>query len=98
MFQNHLFQLLSLVAMEPPVRNDSQSVRDHKSDVLKAILPIDPEQLGDVAVRGQYGPGEVSGVQVPGYRQEQDVGPKSFTDTYAALKLTIDNWRWADGP
>ncbi len=98
MFQNHLFQLLALVAMEPPVRYDGESVRSRKADVLRAIVPIDPEQLGDVAVRGQYGPGEIEGHPVPGYRQEPDVAPDSTTETYVALKLEIDNWRWADVP
>ncbi len=98
MFQNHLMQLLSLVAMEPPVRNDPESVRDHKTDVLKAVVPFDPEQLGDVAVRGQYGAGVVDGEPVIGYRQEEDVAPDSTTETYAALRLQIDNWRWADVP
>ncbi|MGC8668229.1 MAG: glucose-6-phosphate dehydrogenase [Chthonomonadales bacterium] len=98
MFQNHLFQLLTLVAMEPPARLDDQSVRDRKSDVLKAVVPLDPEQLGDVAVRGQYGPGVVGGVPVQGYREEPDVSPSSATETFAALKLQIDNWRWGDVP
>jgi glucose-6-phosphate 1-dehydrogenase len=101
MFQNHLFQLLSLVAMEPPVRCDGQSLRDHKADVLKAIIPIDPMQLGDVAVRGQYGSGDVDGEKVPGYRQELErdkISTNSGTETFAALKLMIDNWRWADVP
>lgn len=98
MFQNHLFQLLTLVAMEPPARLDDQSVRDRKSDVLKAIVPLDPEQLGDAAVRGQYGPGIIDGIPVPGYREEPDVSPSSATETFAALKLHIDNWRWGDVP
>ena len=98
MFQNHLMQLLALVAMEPPVRCDPESVRDHKTDVLKAIVPFDPEQLGDVAVRGQYGPGNVDGENAPGYRQEPGVAAESGTETYAALKMQIDNWRWADVP
>ncbi len=98
MFQNHLFQLLTLVAMEPPARLGDQSVRDRKSDVLKAIVPLDPEQLGDVAVRGQYGPGIIDGIPVPGYREEPDVSPSSATETFAALKLYVDNWRWGDVP
>ncbi len=98
MFQNHLFQLMSLVAMEPPVRYDGESVRDHKADVLKAVVPIDPEKLGDVAVRGQYGPGEIEGKAVPGYREEPDCHPQSTTETFVAIKLMVDNWRWADVP
>jgi glucose-6-phosphate 1-dehydrogenase len=98
MFQNHLFQIMSLVAMEAPVRNDSQSVRDHKADVLKAVVPIDPEQLGDTVVRGQYGPGIVNGVRERGYRDEPDVDLNSTTETFVAMRLMIDNWRWADVP
>jgi glucose-6-phosphate 1-dehydrogenase len=98
MFQNHLLQLLALVAMEPPVRYDRQSVRDRKADVLRAIIPIRLQQLDQVAVRGQYGPGHVDGVAAPAYRTEQDVAPHSGTETFAALKLTIDNWRWAGVP
>jgi glucose-6-phosphate 1-dehydrogenase len=98
MFQNHLFQLLSLVAMDPPVRYDGRSVRDRKADVLRAIVPIDPENLGDAAVRGQYGPGAIGDTTVPGYREEEGVDPHSFTETYVAMKLMVDNWRWADVP
>jgi glucose-6-phosphate 1-dehydrogenase len=98
MFQNHLMQIMALVAMDPPVRYDGRSVRDRKADVLRAIVPLDPEQLGDVAVRGQYGPGEIGGVPVPGYRQEDLVAPNSTTETFAALKLLVDTWRWADVP
>ncbi|HLV79900.1 MAG TPA: glucose-6-phosphate dehydrogenase, partial [Chthonomonadaceae bacterium] len=98
MFQNHLMQLLALVAMEPPTHYDSQSLRDRKADALRAIVPIDPESLGEVAVRGQYGPGVIEGQQVPGYRQEEGVNPGSVTETFAALKLMVDNWRWADVP
>ncbi len=98
MFQNHLLQLLALVAMDPPVRYGSQSVRDRKADVLRAILPIDAEGVAQVAVRGQYGPGEIGGAPVPGYRHEPDVAGDSQTETFAALKLMVDNWRWADVP
>src|SRR5262249_17898665 len=98
MFQNHLLQLMALIAMEPPVRYSSQSVRDRKADALRAILPIGRDNLAEAAVRGQYGPGVVNGAQVPGYRQEADVGPHSSTDTFAALRLTMDNWRWANVP
>ena len=98
MFQNHLLQLLSIIAMEPPVRYGSTSVRDRKVDVLKAIVPINPENLADTAVRGQYGPGVIDGVAVPGYRQEEGVDPESKIETFAALKLYVDSWRWADVP
>ena len=98
MFQNHLFQLMSLVAMEPPVRYAGQSVRDRKADVLRAVVPVNPERLALSAVRGQYGPGKIDGIAVPGYREEPDIAPNSRTETYAALKLRIDNWRWADVP
>jgi glucose-6-phosphate 1-dehydrogenase len=98
MFQNHLLQLLALIAMEPPVRYDRQSVRDRKMDVLRAIVPIRPQQLDQVAVRGQYGPGELDGVALPAYRDEPGVAPGSVTETFAALKLMMDNWRWAGVP
>ncbi len=98
MFQNHLFQLMALVAMEPPVRYDGQNVRDRKADVLGSIVPLTAGNLADVAVRGQYGPGEIAGQPVPGYRDEPDVAPGSHTETFAALKLEVDNWRWAGVP
>lgn len=98
MFQNHLFQLLSIVAMEPPVRYVGGSVRDRKVDVMKAIVPINPENLGEIALRGQYGPGFIGEESVPGYRQEDGVSPSSNVETYAALRLFVDNWRWADVP
>lgn len=98
MFQNHLLQLFSIVAMDPPVRYGGTYVRDRKLDVLRSIVPINPESLADTAVRGQYGAGWIDGKQVPGYRQEQAVAPESKTETYAALKLFVDNWRWADVP
>ncbi|HZT43717.1 MAG TPA: glucose-6-phosphate dehydrogenase, partial [Chthonomonadaceae bacterium] len=98
MFQNHLMQLLSIVAMEPPIHYDGASVRDRKADVMKSIIPINPEHLGEVAVRGQYGPGVIDGNPVPGYRQEEGVNPESTTETFAALKLLVDSWRWADVP
>ena len=98
MFQNHLLQLLTIVAMEPPVKYGSSSTRDRKADVMKAIVPINPENLGEIAVRGQYGPGTMEDKPVPGYRQEEGVSPDSKTETFAALKLTVDNWRWAEVP
>src|ERR1039457_1569521 len=92
--QNHVMQLLSLVALEPPSSFESESVRREKLKVWKAIpsIPI----LN--AVRGQYGPGEVDGKQVAGYRSEERVSPQSGTETYAAVKLEIENWRWAGVP
>jgi glucose-6-phosphate 1-dehydrogenase len=96
MMQNHLLQLLCLIAMEAPVTFDASPVRDEKNKVLQAIHPID--RVVDVAVRGQYGPGFVDGKAVPGYRAEKGVAPDSRTDTYAALKLFVDNWRWAGVP
>jgi glucose-6-phosphate 1-dehydrogenase len=98
MFQNHLLQMLAIVAMDPPVRYGGSSVRDRKGDVMRAIVPINPEQLGEIAVRGQYGPGIVDGRSVKGYRQEMNVSPTSNTETFVGLKLFVDNWRWADVP
>ena len=96
--QNHELQLLTLVAMEPPVNFDQGAVRDEKVKVLRAVCPIAGEQVDRDAVRGQYGPGWVLGQKVLGYRQEKSVDPHSRTETYAALKLAIDNWRWAGVP
>jgi len=98
MVQNHMLQLLALTAMEPPVLFDAQQVRDEKQKVFKAIRPIPPEEIHRHSVRGQYGPGTIGGKAVPGYRQEKGVSPQSTTETYVALRLTIDNWRWADVP
>jgi glucose-6-phosphate 1-dehydrogenase len=98
MFQNHLLQLMALVAMEPPVRHHGESVRDRKTDVFRAVVPIDTSRLGEVAVRGQYGAGTVSGQPVKGYRDEEGVAADSSTETFAALKLMVDNWRWAGVP
>jgi len=98
MVQNHLLQLLCLIAMEPPVTFDAGPVRDEKNKVMEAIRPIDPAHVDEVAVRGQYGPGFINGRPVPGYRQEKGVAPNSRTETYAALKLHVDNWRWAGVP
>ncbi len=98
MIQNHLLQLLCLVAMEPPVTFDADPVRDEKTKVLRAIRPIDPEHADQMVVRGQYGPGWMEGARVPGYREEPGVAPDSRSETYVALKLLIDNWRWAGVP
>ena len=98
MIQNHLFQILALVAMEPPASLEANAVRDEKTKVMRAIRPFAPEDIDQFAVRGQYGAGAVNGLPVEGYRQEKDVRPDSSTETYAAIKLLVDNWRWADVP
>jgi glucose-6-phosphate 1-dehydrogenase len=98
MIQNHLLQVVCLVAMEPPVTFDARAVRDEKSKVMQAVRPIDPARVDDFALRAQYGPGFINNRQVPGYLQEKGVKPDSTTETYAALRLQIDNWRWAGVP
>jgi glucose-6-phosphate 1-dehydrogenase len=98
MVQNHLMQLLCLVAMEPPVTFASDELRNKKLDVLRAVRSIRPEDLPVVAVRGQYSAGFVDGQKVIGYRSEAGVNPRSRTETFAALKLFVDNWRWQDVP
>jgi glucose-6-phosphate 1-dehydrogenase len=94
-FQNHLLQLLSIAAMEPPANFAADTVRDEKVKVLKSMHPV---VVADDVVRGQYGPGWVAGQPVPGYRQEPDVSSSSTTETYVAARLQIDNWRWAETP
>jgi glucose-6-phosphate 1-dehydrogenase len=98
MVQNHMFQLLALVAMEPPTSFQADAVRDEKVKVLKAVRSMKPEDVLAHAVRGQYGPGEVDSKAVPGYRSEPKVSPSSITETYAALRLQVENWRWAGVP
>jgi glucose-6-phosphate 1-dehydrogenase len=98
MIQNHLLQLLCLIAMEPPVTFDAGPVRDEKNKVLQAIRPIDPAKVDEVALRAQYDSGHVGNRAVPGYRQEKGVKRDSTTETYAALRLQMDNWRWAGVP
>ncbi|HEY0867460.1 MAG TPA: glucose-6-phosphate dehydrogenase, partial [Fimbriimonas sp.] len=98
MIQNHLLQILCLVAMEPPVTYEGEEVRNKKVDVLRAVRPIQPHEVRNAAVRGQYDEGFSCGDTVIGYRQETDVAPDSSVETYAALKLYIDNWRWHDVP
>ncbi len=98
MVQNHMLQLLCLIAMEPPVTFDADPVRDEKNKVMRALKPIDGGAVDEFAVRGQYGPGYVGGERVPGYREERNVRPDSAGETYAALKLFVDNWRWAGVP
>jgi glucose-6-phosphate 1-dehydrogenase len=89
---------MALVAMEPPSRQHAESTRDRKADVFRAVVPIDESQIEDVAVRGQYGEGAIDGVRVSGYRDEKGVAADSATETFAAMKLSIDNWRWAGVP
>jgi glucose-6-phosphate 1-dehydrogenase len=98
MIQNHVFQLLTLVAMEPPSTLAAEAVRDEKVKVLHAIRPIHSEEILRATVRGQYGEGFVNGRPVPGYRQEDGVSPRSNTETYAAIRLSLENWRWAGVP
>lgn len=98
MVQNHILQILCMVAMEPPISFDADEVRSKKVDVLKAVRPLGDGDLYRHAVRGQYGPGYMDGKAVPGYRQEEGVDPNSSTETFAALKLHVDNWRWQDVP
>ena len=98
MMQNHLMQLLCLVAMEPPVAYDADNIRGRKLDVLSALRPITREQVPQCAARGQYAAGWIDGVPVPAYRHEPDVNPQSNTETYAAVRLFVDNWRWQGVP
>ncbi|HEY7115348.1 MAG TPA: glucose-6-phosphate dehydrogenase, partial [Tepidisphaeraceae bacterium] len=98
MVQNHIFQLMALVAMEPPAALDAISIRDEKTKVYKSVRPIRPDQVDHFTVRGQYGPGEHAGQKTQGYLKEKDVPPDSRTETFAALKLFIDNWRWSGMP
>ncbi|HMH96702.1 MAG TPA: glucose-6-phosphate dehydrogenase [Bradyrhizobium sp.] len=98
MVPNHLFQLLSLVAMEPPAKFDAHSVRTEKAEVLAAIQTQSEEEALRNSVRGQYRAGKIGDTEIDDYRKTTDVKPGSNTETYAALKLTIDNWRWAGVP
>jgi glucose-6-phosphate 1-dehydrogenase len=98
MVPNHLFQLLSLVAMEPPARFDAHTVRSEKAEVLAAIQTQSEADALQNSVRGQYQAGKVDDTEIEDYRKTEDVKPDSTTETYAALKLTIDNWRWAGVP
>ncbi len=98
MIQNHLLQLLCITAMEPPVSFNADEVRNKKVDVLRAIRKYKPEEVHSFAVRGQYGKGWIEGERVVSYREESGVNTKSVTETFAALKFFIDNWRWQDVP
>jgi glucose-6-phosphate 1-dehydrogenase len=98
MVQNHLLQLLCLVAMEPMVSFDADEIRNKKVDVLHAVRPISHHAVPQCAVRGQYGKGWIGGTKVCAYREEDGVPPDSQTETFAALRLFVDNWRWQDVP
>jgi len=98
MMPNHILQLLSLTTMEPPISFNADSVHDEQSKILHSIQPMNSEEVLQRAIRGQYGEGQIKGEKVPGYRTEQDVPPESRTETFVALKLMIDNWRWAGVP
>lgn len=98
MLQNHMLQILSLIAMEPPVSFLADPIRDEKVKVLKAIRPFDTENLNATMVRGQYTQGTVDNQKVPAYRSEENVPENSNTETYIAAKILIDNWRWKDVP
>jgi len=98
MIQNHLLQLLSIVAMEAPISFNADEIRDRKVEVLRAVRPFKPEEISAHAVRGQYSKGWVEGQEVPGYRTEKGVDAHSNTETFAAVKFFIDNWRWQGIP
>ncbi len=98
MVQNHILQLMCMTAMEPPWAMTADVVRDHKLEVLKCLRPISPTDVERSVVRAQYGHGFHHGIDVPGYRRENNVKPDSVTETYVALKLFVDNWRWAGVP
>ena len=98
MVPNHIMQLISLTAMEPPISFGANAVRDEQAKILHAIQPFSAEEVLSETVRGQYGEGTVEGKHVPAYRGEDHVPPDSKTETFVAMKLPIDNWRWADVP
>ena len=98
MIQNHLLQVLTMVAMEPPVALSADAVRDEKVKVLKAVRSFRPEEVADATVRGQYSRASFDGEDVPGYREEHGVAADSRTETFAAVRLMVDNWRWAGTP
>lgn len=98
MVQNHLLQLLCLTAMEPPTDLSADAVRGEKVKVLRSLRPIAKGQVAENVVRAQYGAGAINGKRVPAYRDEQNIPPESATETYVALRLHVDNWRWAEVP
>ena len=98
MVPNHILQLVTLTAMEPPISFDADAVRDEQVKILRAIQLFSPEEVLTRSVRGQYGPGAIAGTRAAGYRSEPNVAPDSQTETFVAFKFSIDNWRWADVP
>ena len=98
MVPNHIMQLITLTAMEPPISFDANAVRDEQAKILHAIQPFSTEDVLSKTVRGQYGEGTMDGERVPAYRSEDGVPPDSRTETFVAMKLLIDNWRWAGVP
>jgi len=98
MVQNHILQLLCMIAMEPPVSFDANEIRNKKVDVLHAIRKFESEDVNENAVRGQYSAGWIKGKEVQSYRQEKNVSPQSAVDTFAAVKFFVDNWRWENVP
>ena len=98
MIQNHLLQVMSTIAMEPPSRYDPNAVRDERSKLLRSIRIWKADEVANHAVSGQYGPAKLGGQDVPGFRQETGVDPQSRTDTYAAVTFHVDNWRWSGVP
>ncbi|PWG82026.1 glucose-6-phosphate dehydrogenase [Pararcticibacter amylolyticus] len=98
MIQNHLLQIMCMIAMEPPVSFEAEEIRNRKVDVLRAIRRMKPDEVHHYAVRGQYGRGWIQGNKVPGYREEHGVNANSNTETFAAVKFYLNNWRWQDVP
>jgi glucose-6-phosphate 1-dehydrogenase len=98
MFQSHMFQLLAVTAMEPPVKFEADRVRDEKIKVFRSIRPFDLDHLDETVVTGQYGKGVIHGETFPAYREEPGISPESITPTFAAMKVFIDNWRWNGVP
>jgi len=98
MVPNHIFQLVTLIAMEPPISFGADAVRDEQTKILRAISPFTPEEVLSRTARGQYGEGVVGGKRLAAYRSEQKVAPDSHVESFVAMKLMIDNWRWADVP
>jgi len=98
MLQNHMLQVLALIAMEPPASLDADAIRNQKVEVLRALRHPDPDDARMSSIRARYGPGEIDGQQVPGYSEEQGVTPESGTETFVALRAYIDNWRWSGVP
>jgi glucose-6-phosphate 1-dehydrogenase len=96
--QNHMMQLLALIAMEPPISLDSDAIRDAKLNVMRALRPLPRDGARDLVVRGRYAAGTIDGEPVPGYMQEHGIPASSRTETFVAFKAEIDNWRWAGVP